>query len=285
MSQRIHLKSMSAPLLLPDLPVDVIFSIFASCRCDIASVVSVGQTCRYLHELGFEKSVWLVLLGHLRRRCILDRNCTPTLETLSTADIIEVVKRLLTGPQTWSPEKPNAVAELSRRITLHPSITMDSFNVIKLLRSGRYVLFTNLFELECWSVADDNLVWRYTSIVDAEDIEVQEFTAEETETDVTIMVCIRTFPDNSDPRQNYVEVVNLNLRTGTHTSLLIARAPDSETDYPFSDPDICGALAVVCLSYVYLADRQHMIVDWEKNSCLIVQSNDPVCNFDVMHHH
>ncbi|KAJ6476855.1 hypothetical protein C8R45DRAFT_1216698 [Mycena sanguinolenta] len=275
MSRRIPLNSMAAALLLSDLAADVIFSILAF--CDIASVVSVGQTCRSLHALAFEKSVWLVLLDNLRRRCILDHNCTPNLETLSTAEMIEIVKRLLIGPQTWSPENPNAVAEISRKITLHPDITMNSTaDVVKLLQSGRYVLFTNSFELKCWSVADDSLVWRYTSIIDIdpEDIEVQEFAAEETEADVTIMVCIRTYPDNGDPRQNYVEIVNLNLRTGTHASLLLARAHDSEIDNIFSDPVICGALGVVKLNLDGAKDL-HMVLNLKMNSCLIVQSNDP----------
>ncbi|KAJ6476856.1 hypothetical protein C8R45DRAFT_1102156 [Mycena sanguinolenta] len=190
--------------------------------------------------------------------------------------MIQVVKQLVTGPESWNPGELDSVAEISTKITLHPDITMDSTNIVKLLRSGRYVLFTNSFELECWSVADDSLVWRYTSIIDLdrEDIEVQEFAAEETEADVTIMVCIRTYPDNDDLRQNYVEIVNLNLQTGTHASLLIARAPDSVNDNVFSDPAICGALVVVGLNVPDLAENLRMIFDLEKNSCLIVQSND-----------
>ncbi|KAF7349488.1 hypothetical protein MSAN_01739100 [Mycena sanguinolenta] len=203
MSRCIHLKSMSTPLLLSDLPADIIFSIFAC--CDIASVVSVSQTCRCLYALAFEKSVWLALLDDLRRRCILDRNCTPNLETLSTAEMIEVVKRLMTGPQTWTPGEFDSVAEISRKITLHPAITLAGAgdNTAKLLGSGRYILFTNSFRLQCWSVAEDRLIWTYTSIgdLDPEDIEVQAFAAEETDANLTIMVCIQTFPDN-DPRQS-----------------------------------------------------------------------------------
>ncbi|KAJ7259989.1 hypothetical protein B0H12DRAFT_1231925 [Mycena haematopus] len=113
---------MSMALLLSDLAPDVVFSIFAC--SDISSVVSAGQTCRYLHNLAFDKSVWLGLFDRLRRRFLVDRNCTPDLESLSTDEIIEVVRRLITGPQTWSPRELDCdpIAEVSTQITLHPTI-------------------------------------------------------------------------------------------------------------------------------------------------------------------
>ncbi|KAF7349486.1 hypothetical protein MSAN_01738900 [Mycena sanguinolenta] len=266
MSRRIHLKSISA-LLLSDLPPDIIFSIFAC--CDIASVVSVSQTCRDLHALAFEKSVWLVLLDDLRRRCILDRNCTPNIDTLSTAEMIDIVKRLITGPQTWSPEELDSVAEISRKITLHPTIAAASKWIVpQLLRSGRYVLFLNLYRLECWSVLDDRLVWTHTFPLD--DMEVYGFAAEEADADVKIMVCFTAFL-NAETR-SYVEIVDLDLQTGTHNSLLVARVPNSDDTDPFSRPAVCGALAAVRLS-VDLGEL-YMIVNWRKKLYLVLQAND-----------
>ncbi|KAF7349484.1 hypothetical protein MSAN_01738700 [Mycena sanguinolenta] len=275
MAHSVHHESTSTALLLSGVPVplDIILCIFAC--CDIASVVSVAQTCRDLHGLAFTKIVWLDLLDDLRRRMILDRNCTPDLQILSMAEMIGVVKRLNTGPQTWSPGELDSVAEMSRRITLDPAIKQeDSYrNITKLLRSGRYVLFTNSGRLECWSVVGGILVWTHTSAI--QDIEVHEFTAEETETNVTIMLCIRTSPNNA-ANWNYVEMVNLDFQTGTHTSLFIARGPDSEHNNVFSDPAICGALAVVRMA-VDLGENLHMIVNWEENLYFILDgvNGDP----------
>ncbi|KAJ6476843.1 hypothetical protein C8R45DRAFT_1008028 [Mycena sanguinolenta] len=271
MSRRIHLKSMVAPLLLTDLPADIIFSIFAC--CDIASVVSVAQTCRCLHAVAFEKSVWLVLLRNLRRRCILDRNCTPNLETLSTPEMIQVVKRLLNGPQTWSTAEPDSVAVGSKKITLHPEITPGEFpwSIVRLLPSGRYVLFTDSSKLKCWSVADDKLVWTHTSTI--KDWQVHRFAAEEAETDVTIMLCIC----RND--RNYVEMVNLDLRTGTHTSLLIVRAPDYHNF--LSSPAVCGAFAVVQMSMEWDDDGSlddvpdvYLLINWRDRTYLILQTSN-----------
>ncbi|KAJ6476841.1 hypothetical protein C8R45DRAFT_365684 [Mycena sanguinolenta] len=259
---------MATVLLFVELSADIIFCIFA--HCDIASVVSVAQTCRYLHSLAFEKTVWIVLLADLRRRCILDRNCTPDLETLSTAEMIGVARRLLTGPQTWSPGKldGNSMAESSRKITLHPYTIAGNrdWNIAKLLRSGRYVLFTHSFRLGCWSVADDKLVWMYTTTI--EDEKVYGFAAEETEANATIMVCVCANL-GSDTQRNYVEMVNLDLETGTHTSLLIARAPDSDEGGLFSGPVICGALAVASMP-IDAGRKCAIVLNWKEQSYFVL---------------
>ncbi|KAJ7229530.1 hypothetical protein B0H12DRAFT_225125 [Mycena haematopus] len=228
---------MSAALLLSDLAPDVIFSIFA--YCDIASVVSAGQTCRYLHDLAFDKSVWLGLFDSLRRSY-------------------------------------RGRAAVNKKITLHPTIRtgpgiLDWENEAKLLPSGRYVLFNNCERLECWNVADDRLVWRHTSPI--EHAAVKNFAAEETDIESTIimiMVCIRTYPHNQD-RLNYVEIVSVDLQTGTHNCLLTARAPDSGHDNLFSDPVICGAFAAVSTNA--RSRNEYMIVNWRTQSFFVVQGH------------
>ncbi|KAJ6476844.1 hypothetical protein C8R45DRAFT_1102144 [Mycena sanguinolenta] len=269
MSRRILLKSMATALLLSDLPADIIFSIFAC--CDIASVVSVAQTCRCLHALAFERSVWLDLLGDLRRRCILDRNCTPSLETLSTAEMIEVVKRLMTGPQSWSPRELHcdSVAEVSRKITLHPTATHSlRWSDVILLPSGRYLFLLHMNKLECWSIANNCVVWTYTSSM--EKIGVQEFAAQENDADVTIMLSLETYL-NSNPGPKCIEMVKLDFRTMTHTSLLIALVPGHTNT--FSGLLICGALAMASLN-MDTGESLYMILNWKQKSYCILQGTD-----------
>ncbi|KAJ6472505.1 hypothetical protein C8R45DRAFT_1078011 [Mycena sanguinolenta] len=260
---------MSMALLLPDLAPDVIFSIFAC--CDISSVVSIGQTCRSLHTLAFDKSVWLGLLDNLRRKAILDR--TSNLETLSTDEMIEIVQRLITGPDTWNTQTldSDSVADIFQKKMLHPKIRTDPGvlyreNWAKLLPSDRYVLFNNWGTLEGWNIANNTRVWTY--MTDIEHAEVLEFAAEEPDIQsavVRILLCIRTYPRN-DERLNYVEVVTVDLQTGTQNCLLTARAPDSDYDNPFSYPGICGTLAMASTDS---GRNQYMIVDWAAQSYFI----------------
>ncbi|KAJ6472435.1 hypothetical protein C8R45DRAFT_411401 [Mycena sanguinolenta] len=247
-------------LLLQNLAPDVIFSIFA--RCDIYSVVSASQTCRYLHDLAFDKSVWLTLLDNLRRRSILDR--TSNLETLSVAEMIGIVRRLITGPQTWSPGEldHHPVAEVSKTITLHPEIH-PGYTDVRLLPSGCYVLFENQGTLGCWSVVHDRLVWRHTSRL--EHGTIARFAVEETDPDSAIvMICFCADQPNDRRGIIFIEIVNVDFMTGTHNCLLAAPAPRSRF---IDSPVICGPLAAVRLDWDY------MVINWRAKSYFIIRGD------------
>ncbi|KAJ6461729.1 hypothetical protein C8R45DRAFT_1178912, partial [Mycena sanguinolenta] len=251
-------------LLLSNLTPDAIFSIFA--YCDISSVISASQTCRYLHDLAFDKSVWLVLLDNLRRRSILER--TFDLEALSVAEMVGMVRRLIKGPQIWSSEDPDR-DPVAKTITLHPQIPSDpgmpGLNSVKLLPSGRYVLLLNREALECWNVAHDRLVWRHTPAV--EHTRVVAFEAEEIDTDsAIIMVCLRA--DLPDGPMGTIEMVNVDFRTGTHNCLLTARAPESEEIHYFYQAAICGELASVKYNSGYI------IINWRAKSYFTIHCDD-----------
>ncbi|KAJ7719338.1 hypothetical protein DFH07DRAFT_314442 [Mycena maculata] len=51
-----------------------------------------------------------------------------------------------------------------------------------------------------------------------------------------------------DLRENYVEIVDLDLHKGIHDVCLLVRMPNSRHDNPFSSPVICGSVAAVTLS-------------------------------------
>ncbi|KAF7353473.1 hypothetical protein MSAN_01536800 [Mycena sanguinolenta] len=196
--------------------------------------------------------------------------------------MIGIVRRLITGPQTWSPGEldRDPVAEISKTITLHPHLQGDPINFgaapVKLLPSGCYVLFENQDTLECWSVAHDRLVWRHTSCL--EHIVVVDYTAQETDIEsVIVMVCLCA--DVPDGRMHFIEIVSVNLRTGTHTPLLTTRAPESQDMYPFSQPVVCGALAAVRL------DSEYLIMNWRTKSNVIVHGHDSHSQFALIPQH
>ncbi|KAJ6472431.1 hypothetical protein C8R45DRAFT_1077962 [Mycena sanguinolenta] len=252
---------MSPALLLTALAPDVIFSILAC--CDVSSVVSAGQTCRYLRNMAFQRSVWLGLLENLRRKSILARTCN--LNILSTTEMIGVVRRVITGPQTWNPGQLESEPSLSD--PGNPAFPPSAY-MAKLLPSERYVLWTDWATLECWDVGDDKLVWRYTSAIDPEHVRIVEFAAEETGIEsAIIMICVRTHLPNGE-RLNYVEIVRMDLQNGTLDSLLAARAPDSGFSNPFYHPVISGALAAVKM--INAGRDTYMIINWKARSHLIL---------------
>ncbi|KAJ6472465.1 hypothetical protein C8R45DRAFT_1217758 [Mycena sanguinolenta] len=260
---------MSQTLFFSDLDPDTIFSIFAC--CDISRVVSTGQTCRYLHKLAFDRSVWHGLLLDLQRRSILDQNCTPNLETLSTDEMIAAVRRLITGPHTWSPSNLGfaAVPEVSKKITVHCAIRVaadfKSLSV-RLLPSGRYILWNNSNGVECWSVAENRLVWTDASV---KDDWVQQYTADDTDTNsLIIMICSRS---NADLLIR-TEIVSVDVHSGTHNPVfkLVSRISHSDQGV-FMHAIIRGPIAAVCFQH-----SRFMIVDWRAQSYVIFKCQHSV---------
>jgi hypothetical protein len=122
----------------------------------------MDQTCRHLYTLAFDKQVWLALMDDLEARLFLDRPPEQRLHDLTTTELINLAKRMVHGPQTWSHLSPSR--SVSRRHVLHPIIHIGAGcpywqNEAKLLPGGRYLLFRNHNSLECWNVAEERLIW------------------------------------------------------------------------------------------------------------------------------
>lgn len=139
--------------------------------------------------------MWLVLVADLRHRSILDAASTANLQNLMTDELVGLVKRLETGPDTWTSRGPDLIPEISKEMIIHSEIQADIShlgNEAKVLASGRHVLFTNAGELECWDVEEDRLVWKHLPAF--KKAQVYKFAAEEAEGGdaLTILICERT---------------------------------------------------------------------------------------------
>ncbi|KAJ7717131.1 hypothetical protein B0H16DRAFT_1898046 [Mycena metata] len=257
---------------LSEVPPDVIFSIFI--HCDIAAVVSAGQTCRYLHNLALHKSVWLALVEDLRRRFLLPEILIPNLDEASTTDLIDLVKRMLTGPETWSPTSSGFTPEVSKRIPLHPTIrhktgSLSQENEAQLSPSGRFVLFKNWRTLECWDVAADVLIWTHVPGFDR--AELREFAMDEIidRDTLIIMICETAYYSHRNLK-NYIEILELNPRSGTQANLLQVRCPDTSYDNQFQVPEIRGFVAVVALS---ASGHMYLVLDWKSQIAFAVEAS------------
>jgi len=132
----------------------------------------------------------------MNTRLFLDRSPGQCFHDLSTAELVALAKRIVQGPQTWS------LSHASQPIVTHQHILhLKSEGVLyweneaKLLPGGRHVLFNNWDVLECWSVAEDRLVWKHESL--SEHARVQQFAAEVIDNGraATIVICQRVYSD------------------------------------------------------------------------------------------
>lgn len=112
-----------------------------------------------------DKHVWLALAKDLKARHFLEE--TDRLHELATSELITLIKRLVKGPDSWSPSYPSAPV-IARQQIFHPVIKLGPGilvweNEVKLLPGGKYALFNNWHRLECWNIAQDKLVWEHDS--------------------------------------------------------------------------------------------------------------------------
>ncbi|KAJ7190316.1 hypothetical protein GGX14DRAFT_605998 [Mycena pura] len=235
---------------LSNLAPEVVLAVLA--RCDVSSVVSAGQTSRWLNQLAFDKSVWVALCRDLQRRAILDAVSAPELADLSARELVALVKRL---------------------ITLHSvdRVAGGLIKQLKLLESGRYVLFKTRATLECWDTVASRLVWRHKPNVGDGSARVEAFAAEEifAEESLVVLLCVRTYPVPVD-RKNYVEVVEVNLRKGTHELLMVGRAPDTQENDPFYQPVIDGNIAAVSIK-ISPTTTILLLVNYETGSSILLE--------------
>ncbi|KAJ7732929.1 hypothetical protein DFH07DRAFT_846120 [Mycena maculata] len=251
------------------LPPDVIFSIFAF--CDICAVISTAQTCKHLHTLAFHRTVWFAFLDDLNRRHFLN---DPNLRDLSTDELLTMLKRLINGPDTWAlTQNEDFAPRIAQKIILHPSITTgpgrDSENEAKLLPGGCHVLLGNWNSLECWSVAEDRLVWSRSPAVRTTSL--LGFAAEvldAADNSIVVVLCGR-IPVGV---QNYLEIFRVNLLAGISEVLFAVSTLDTEIYNFCGDPIVCGDLVAIPTRP---QKDMYLIINWKTCSALILACDTP----------
>ncbi|KAJ7462026.1 hypothetical protein FB451DRAFT_1562609 [Mycena latifolia] len=232
--------------------------------CDISTVLRLGQTSRYFHQLASSKSVWLSLTTDLVRRGFIDRRPGELFSEFSTEELVRRVKHVTLGPRTWAHDYPYAPV-VTRKITLSLPTANDSWNdnEAKLLPGGEYV-FLEHGVLDCWSVAEERVVWTHRCSV--QEASVVTFAAQLTDraNEAVIMTCHRTGGAYSC-RKNFVEVTTLDLISRTSRSVHVVRVPDTIYDGPYAQPSIYGDIAVVAVS------TEVILINWRTGCCVTVQ--------------
>ncbi|KAJ7461733.1 hypothetical protein B0H11DRAFT_2055784 [Mycena galericulata] len=234
--------------------------------CDVYAVLAVGRTNKYLRRLTLEKLVWVDLVENLRRKGFIDHLSLPDIQSRSQEALVALVKRLLTGPVSWTApiipkpsfmarfrsktdRPPQQQAKISKQFLLHPSCITDYHG--RPLPGGEYVLFCNR-TLQCWSVLHDQLVWSYETPLPS--FEVMDFAAEVLHGGDTanILIWETQTPMDHDPKA-LIHIVNLNLRTGTSTILRTNCLPG-----------ICGNMAYIGWKEGSYYEDHCILMDWQK---------------------
>ncbi|KAJ6549070.1 hypothetical protein DFH09DRAFT_1169661 [Mycena vulgaris] len=147
-----------------DLGSDVLFYVLA--LLDVFTIITLSRVNHDFHAVSSTKQLWLSVLRELSSGYLIDPPAADVLETISTAELIEEVKRAVVGPRTWSPAS-SAPPIISRRINFSLT-TLRGESIARLLQDGRHVLFYKkdgdfARGVECWDMLTLRRVWGWAS--------------------------------------------------------------------------------------------------------------------------
>ncbi|KAJ7020158.1 hypothetical protein C8F04DRAFT_309526 [Mycena alexandri] len=142
---------------------------------DIITVVRCRQVCWYMCYLAELKQVWVALVFDLCRRRLLDLPATTsdsilnTLCDMSTDELIAHVKRVVRGPNSWTPT--GAATPGPPPSTIHREILVPMDDSIlneaqtmhimpTLLHGGTHLIVHRGFVCELWDVKRAARIWK-----------------------------------------------------------------------------------------------------------------------------
>jgi hypothetical protein len=117
------------------------------------------------HEITSFKQLWLSIVRDLSRARVIDAPAEETLETLSTVELVEEVRRAVVGPRTWSP-----ASSVPPTVHRQFSISLERYTVThpaELLPGGTHILrfvsesFPRSNGIELWEVCTGKRVWEW----------------------------------------------------------------------------------------------------------------------------
>ncbi|KAJ7482751.1 hypothetical protein FB451DRAFT_1235974 [Mycena latifolia] len=134
---------------------------------DVFTIISISRVNKYLRSIVSAKQLWISVVRDLSERWLIDPPAEENLEKLSTAELIQQVKRGVVGPLTWSSTFP-LPPTLSRQISISLETLRGESSNVTFLPEGRHILFykkTGEFAegVECWEVHSGRRVWGWAS--------------------------------------------------------------------------------------------------------------------------
>ncbi|RDB28273.1 hypothetical protein Hypma_001473 [Hypsizygus marmoreus] len=251
------------------------------CFCDIAHVLKISETSRHMHELVFfSKAVWLAILSDLHAKHFVNLLPKQRLSDLTAIELLELAKRIIGGPQSWSPSHPLGPT-ISHQTTLKFTRPWNTNMLIgcKLLPGDRFLLYQNDITVQCWNLAKETLIWEYPlSDIDDRCKSVVPFDAELAEDgrSVVVVLGLRVFGPFAQDRPNTVEVIRLDLITGKADLLLRHRALDTGFDNPFSQCKISGDFILVKMNL----ENWSLLLKMSTAACMTFNVPGDPLNFD-----
>ncbi|KAK7062248.1 hypothetical protein R3P38DRAFT_2834265 [Favolaschia claudopus] len=264
--------------------------------CDVAGVVALSGTSKYLHRLASRKSVWLDLVWHLRRRGYINRQLDyEDLKSLPTQQLVGLVKRAVHGPQTWasmtSEPTPPAFSRATRRavnifrkllrwdppplsppishyVVLHPEMQVPWYrdSTAKLLPGGTHVFVASLNRLDSLSVAEDRLIWRHSPLQFEHQTRISDHDVCLLEDERVVIAICQLTQTHSQP--NFIEIFTLDLATNVANKELSSTIPGDLSSDCYCE--VCGDIVAVRFRYSPTHLVTVLLINWRMASSIFL---------------
>ncbi|KAF7341256.1 F-box domain-containing protein [Mycena venus] len=253
---------------LEDLADDVLLYLLK--LCEISSVLSLSQTCRYFHLLSQERQLWIALVQSLTHKLFRDPLPDENLQTLSTHGLLTLAKRAARGPETWVDSSPALAPTFVREVRVPcPMVHHANFFAGRaaLLSGGQYVALAYRTTFMLLKVTNAG------EVVGAHDTRggahIHSFSAEVAADQDSVVVVLYT-ELLAAPRRRGFEVIRFSMRTEGHveTPLALYVRKDLFNEGFWRDPELSGTHASIV---IFNKPRwMVLVVDWAVSSYILV---------------
>ncbi|KAJ7642549.1 hypothetical protein B0H17DRAFT_1104992 [Mycena rosella] len=125
------------------------------CSCDIYTVLCVSRVNTRFRAVAVRKQLWVSILRKLHSRGLMDTPPGEELLQSSTLDLIRDVKRLVLGPETWSP------AWTEDPVLRRQTIPRDHDSV-RLVCGAKYFVLQDPAGLTFFHATSGKQLWKHT---------------------------------------------------------------------------------------------------------------------------
>ncbi|KAF7368292.1 hypothetical protein MVEN_00150400 [Mycena venus] len=145
---------------------DVILKILS--LCDVCAVLTISTVNKSFRHLTLTKQLWVHLMHNLVSRGLLHQRTDAEIDAYSARDVIDEIKRIVCGPETWAPTSPCAPAA-HREFTFHINVKTDDICHLRLTPGGTHAILQTSEDVRLYDARTGRCLWtkisRMSSIV------------------------------------------------------------------------------------------------------------------------
>ncbi|KAJ7176115.1 hypothetical protein C8R43DRAFT_1197645 [Mycena crocata] len=256
------------PSGIESLSDDVLIHLLAF--CDVAGVLAISQTSKYLHGICTDQHLWATLVEGLIARLVCNAVPDQNLRTLPSFTLMEIVKRTVRNCQMWVDPSPTSAPTMAREVRI-PCSVFGQGNFFtgraQLLPGGRHIVVTHRASVMLLDATNDGEVLAVHETQAR--AHVHQFSAVLDDDGRSVVVAMHTEVFTA-PRKKGFEIVRFSLRSADSIDTLLVLQTDRDPIHGslWCDPEVCGnyAALVICGK----PKPTLLLVDWAHNACILV---------------